>query len=338
MTDNDQPIPAAEAFNSLLVGVSLEMRRVRSLIEGFARDQSPVLITGESGTGKTLAARAIHALSDRCGAPFVVINCAAMPANLIAVELFGYEKGAFPGAVARRRGRIEQAHGGTLLLEGIGELPQDLQGQLLRLMQEGALSRLGGHESVRVDVRIMAVTSLPLRDAIAQGRFREDLYYRLNALTLHMPALRERGADVELLARVLLRRIAAALGRKVLSFDREAIAAIQAYSWPGNARELIATLRRALVFATGLTIEVHDLEFESGQKLPRHGRIARRVPVNRDAERTLVSGVLERNHHNVTRAAQELGVSRVTMYRMLHRNGLEPRGAAAGEGQAAISQ
>src|SRR5215471_2197962 len=194
--------PAAESRGEAvaeLIGESPEIRRAAELISRFARTDEPVLITGESGTGKELAARGIHDRSLRRDGPFVAVNCAAFPSNLVASELFGYEKGAFTGAAARTKGQIEHANGGTLFLDEIGDMPVDLQGHLLRFLQEAQIVRVGGRETIRVDVRIVAATNVRLRQAIAEGRFREDLYYRLNILSLVMPPLRERREDIPLL-------------------------------------------------------------------------------------------------------------------------------------------
>src|SRR6516165_709205 len=232
-----------------MVGNSPPMQEVFEQIRRFAACDVPVLITGESGTGKELVARAIHDHSRRAGGPFVALNCAAVPATLIASELFGYEKGAFTGATARRHGHIEHAHQGTLFLDEIGDMPIDLQGLLLRFLQEGEILRVGGRQPIKVDVRIVAATNVRLREAIAAGKLREDLYYRLNVLTIHLPPLRERSGDIEILATYFLREIGRELGRELSGFTPAAMAAMLSYPWPGNVRELIATMRRAVVLA-----------------------------------------------------------------------------------------
>jgi transcriptional regulator with PAS, ATPase and Fis domain len=304
-----------------VVGESPAMRQVAELIKRFTRTDEQVLITGESGTGKELAARAIHAGSRRREAPFVAVNCAAIPSSLVASELFGYEKGAFTGANARTKGQIEHAHGGTLFLDEIGDMPVDLQGHLLRFLQDGQIVRVGGRETVTVDVRIVAATNVRLREAIAEGRFREDLYYRLNVLTLALPPLRERLEDIEPLARHFLQTAARDFSRSVIDFDADALAALRRHAWPGNVRELMSTVRRAVVIGDGETVKLRDLmgiedkprpvATPGPKPLPRAGS-----PEERDA----LLAALARHGENVTTTAQELGVSRVTLYRMLRRH------------------
>src|SRR5271169_6029868 len=232
-----------------LVGNSSAMLDVFEQIRRFAACDVPVRITGESGTGKELVARAIHERSGRARAPYVALNCAAVPATLIASEVFGYEKGSFTGATGRKHGHIEHAHRGTLFLDEIGDMPIDLQGLLLRFLQEGEILRVGGRQPIKVDVRVVAATNVRLREAISAGRLREDLYYRLNVLTIDLPPLRERAGDVEVLATYFLREIARDLQRETQGFTPQAMAAILAHRWPGNVRELIATIRRAVVLA-----------------------------------------------------------------------------------------
>jgi len=306
-----------------VVGDSLVMQQVAELIRRFARSDDPVLITGESGTGKELAARAIHEGSRRREGPFVAVNCAAIPSNLVASELFGYEKGAFTGANARTKGQIEHANGGTLFLDEIGDMPVDLQGHLLRFLQDGQIVRVGGRDAINVDVRIVAATNVRLREAIAEGRFREDLYYRLNVLTLPLPPLRERREDIEPLARHFLQAAAKDFGRGVTDFEPGALAALRRHIWPGNVRELMSTVRRAVVIGDGDKVQVQDLigiEEASPRPVPV---AATPKPVPRAGspeEREALLAALERHNENVTLTAQELGVSRVTLYRMLRRH------------------
>jgi transcriptional regulator with PAS, ATPase and Fis domain len=304
-----------------VVGESPAMREIAELIKRFTRTDEQVLITGESGTGKELAARAIHAGSRRRQGPFVAVNCAAIPSNLVASELFGYEKGAFTGANARTRGQIEHAHGGTLFLDEIGDMPVDLQGHLLRFLQDGQIVRVGGRETVAVDVRIVAATNVRLRVAIAEGRFREDLYYRLNVLTLPLPPLRERPEDIEPLARHFLRIAARDFGRNVADFDADALAALRRHSWPGNVRELMSAVRRAVVIGDGDSVKLRDLI--GLEDTPRPAPTTDPKPLPRAGspeERTALLAALARHGENVTLTAQELGVSRVTLYRMLRRH------------------
>ncbi len=325
-----------------MVGNSPALLEAFDQIRRFADFDLPVLITGESGTGKELVARAIHEQSRRAAGPNVVVNCAALSATLIASELFGYEKGAFTGAAARRCGQIEHAQGGTLFLDEIGDMPLDLQGYLLRFLQEGEIVRVGGHKPVKVDARVIAATNVPLRAAVAAGRLREDLFYRLNVLTLHLPALRDRDGDAEVLAVHLLRRVEREFGQSSREIAPAAMAAIRAHSWPGNIREMIATLRRAVILAKGARIEASDLRIEpahaaasapatrgrpyraqgSHARLDAQGSHARPEPGS-PAEREAILGALQESRHNVTRAATALGVSRVTFYRMLRRTQVE---------------
>ena len=308
-----------------VVGQSPTMRHAGELIRRFARSDDPVLITGESGTGKELAARAIHEGSRRNQGPFVAVNCAAIPSNLVASELFGYEKGAFTGANVRTKGQIEHANGGTLFLDEIGDMPVDLQGHLLRFLQDGQIVRVGGRETINVNVRIVAATNVRLREAIAEGRFREDLYYRLNVLTLPLPPLRERHEDIEPLARHFLATAARDFGRNVTDFEPAALAALRRHSWPGNVRELMSTVRRAVVIGDGDKVQVEDLI--GIEDMPRPAAAPPPLPAPKalpragsPEERAALLAALERHSENVTLTAQELGVSRVTLYRMLRRH------------------
>jgi transcriptional regulator with PAS, ATPase and Fis domain len=316
-----------------MVGNSPPILEVFEQIRRFAACDVPVLITGESGTGKELVARAIHGHSSREAGPFVALNCAAVPATLIASELFGYEKGAFTGATARKHGHLEHAHHGTLFLDEIGDMPIDLQGLLLRFLQEGEILRVGGRQPLKVDVRVVAATNVRLKEAIEAGTLREDLYYRLNVLTIHLPPLRERYHDVEVLATRFLHQIVQELGREVRGFTPAAMAAMQRYQWPGNVRELTATMRRAVVLANGPLIDVSDLRLEPEPRTmpapskpgprPRRQRDRARPQRGSDGERQAILQALQDNHFNISRAAHALAVSRATLYRMLERNGIE---------------
>lgn len=324
------PVSAPHQETSVrIVGDSPAMRHVAELIRRFTRTDEPVLVTGESGTGKELVARAIHQSSSRHSGPFVAVNCAAIPANLVASELFGYEKGAFTGAVARTKGQIEHAHGGTLFLDEIGDMPIDLQGHLLRFLQEGQIVRVGGRETINVNVRVVSATNVRLREAIAEGRFREDLYYRLNVLMLPLPPLRERREDIEPLARHFLQAAARDFGRHVTGFDPEAMAALCTATWPGNVRELMSVVRRAVVIGDGERVTRADLMgLEEPQRLPSQAPSPSppsAPPLLRpgsEEERQALLDALERTQENITLTAQELGVSRVTLYRMLRRHAI----------------
>jgi transcriptional regulator with PAS, ATPase and Fis domain len=313
---------ANSASSAKIVGSSAAIRHVAEMIKRFVRTDEPVLITGESGTGKELAARAIHETSRRSQGTFVAVNCAAIPSNLVASELFGYEKGAFTGANVRTKGQIEHANGGTLFLDEIGDMPVDLQGHLLRFLQDGQIVRVGGRDAINVDVRIVAATNVRLRQAIAAGRFREDLYYRLNVLALHLPPLRERPEDIEQLARHFLRQAGNDFDREVVDFEPAALDVLRSHNWPGNVRELMSMVRRAVVIGDSPRVSVNDLV---GLGEAGNVYIAPTKPLPRPGsheERTALLDALSRTQENVTLTAQELGVSRVTLYRMLRRHSI----------------
>ena len=312
--------PGQNADEPFMVGASAQMLTIFENIRKFARCDAPVLVTGESGTGKELAARAIHERSARAAGPFVAINCAALPPTLIASELFGYEKGAFTGANARKIGRIENARNGTLFLDEIGDLSLDLQGHLLRFLQEKVIERVGGNQQIEIDVRVIAATHVDLRQAMKDGRFREDLFYRLNVLTLHMPALRERGDDLILLAKYFLQKFREETKSPVEEFDSSALQLISQHSWPGNIRELIACIRRGVVLASGPCVTAEDLGIVSNMSQPCAVSVPRIKP--RDIEANHLRDVLMRNRFNVKRTAAELQVSRMTLYRLMHRHGI----------------
>ena len=323
--DSAQSQSRAWDGKSDFLGGSPVMLRVLDMIERFARTDEPILITGESGTGKELAARAIHDRSRRQAGPFVAVNCAAIPANLVASELFGYEKGAFTGAASRTKGQIEHAHGGTLFLDEIGDMPIDLQGHLLRFLQEAQIVRVGGREVIDVDVRIVAATNVRLLDAIGEGRFREDLYYRLNILNLLLPPLREHPEDIETLACHFLRQATRQSGREVIGFAPEAMVALKCHSWPGNVRELMAVIRRAVVIGDGTVVMPADLiglkEPPARRPLAPTAMPTRPLPGS-EQERAALLAALGTAQENITLTAQELGVSRVTLYRMLRRHAI----------------
>jgi DNA-binding NtrC family response regulator len=315
-------LPIPKQPDEFMVGESPAMTEVFELIRRIARTDAPVLITGESGTGKELAAKAIHERSSRATRSLVAINCAALPATLIASELFGHEKGAFTGAVQRKIGHIEAANCGTLFLDEIGDLPIELQGHLLRFLSDGSIVRVGGHRPIRVDVRIIAATNVSLMKAISEGRFREDLFYRINVLNLRMPPLRERGSDIELLATFFLRRIAREFGRDVVGFDPKALALLRCHAWRGNVREMIAAIRRAVVMGDTPSIMPGDFALANSPAEPHSRPAFARPRPGSDAERQAVVDALSRNDFNVTKTAKDLGFSRITLYRMLRRHGL----------------
>jgi two-component system NtrC family response regulator len=309
-----------EAFEGML-GTSSQMQDIFATIRRVATTDVPVVIGGDSGTGKELVARAIHRRSARQDGPFVAINCGAIPDHLLESELFGHEKGAFTGAHTQRQGRFELAQGGTLFLDEIGELSLPLQVKLLRFLQEHQIERLGGRRPIDVDTRVLAATNIDLKHAINKGAFREDLYYRLGVVHLHLPPLRNRGEDVVLLARALLKRFAAQMQTGVGDFDKRALLAMQAYSWPGNVRELENRLQRALIMANGPQVTPEDLELPAAdvqQGPPRTLREARET-----VEKELIVQALARNDGNITRTAAELDVSRPTLHDMLKKYNIE---------------
>src|SRR5690554_333543 len=247
-----------------MAGQSAPMLDVRATLHRYAGVDLPVLITGETGTGKELAARALHDLSDRRRGPFVAVNCGALPAGLIQTELFGHERGAFTGAATRRIGLFETANTGTIFLDEIGDLPMDAQANLLRVLQEGTLERVGNSQSMRVDVRVLAATHIDLEEAVESGRFRRDLYFRLDVLRLDMPPLRARGADIELLARRFLKEFRCQHTVSARGFDGTARRVLAGHLWPGNVRELLNRVRRAAVIARLPLISATDLQLAHG--------------------------------------------------------------------------
>jgi two-component system NtrC family response regulator len=308
----------ASDFEGML-GTSSRMQEVYASIRKVATVDAPVLVLGESGTGKELAAHAIHRLSARAAGPFVPINCGAIPEALLESELFGHEKGSFTGAHAQRRGRIETANGGTLVLDEIGELPIGLQVKLLRFLQDHKVERVGGRATIAVDVRVVTATNADLPKLLAEGRFREDLYYRIGVVTLSMPPLRDREDDVVMIAETFARRYAADAGRKLTGFAKDAVAAMRAHAWPGNVRELENRARRAAVMAEGPRITAADLELEKGATSARQGLRELRAGLERDT----IKAALKRNRGNISQTATELGISRPTLYGLLSKFGIE---------------
>jgi DNA-binding NtrC family response regulator len=300
-----------------IIGRSPVMQALRHDIERIARVDAPVIITGESGTGKELAALAVHRLSSRCQQPFVAVNCVSLSPSLIHAELFGYERGAFTGAVKRHVGHLEAANHGTILLDEIGDLAPELQILLLRFLEQGTIRRVGGREEITLDVRVIAATHVDLEAAVRAGRFRDDLYYRLNVLRLHMPALRERREDIPELADAFLERFRSEHQDHLRGFSSEALRAMQGYDWPGNVRELMNRVRRAIVMSEEHLITPEDLQFTAVPKWPSvvHLDVARL-----GAERDSLLAALRCSGWNVNRAADLLGVSRATLYRLVERH------------------
>ncbi|QJE02601.1 sigma-54-dependent Fis family transcriptional regulator [Massilia forsythiae] len=307
-----------KADASPLVGGSEAMLRLRAQVGRVARVAAPVLIWGESGSGKELAAQTIHAQSERAAGPFVPINCGAIAPNLIQSELFGHERGAFTGATRAKVGLIESAHGGTLFLDEIGDLPKDLQVNLLRFLQEKTIFRVGGTRAIHVDVRVVAASHVQLHQAVAANRFREDLYYRLAVLPVNVPALRERRDDIVTLAEHFFRLYAAEKSPRLQGFSREALDAVLDHAWPGNIRELMNRVRRAMVMADGRLIMPEDLGLGLGAEGATRAATALDDARERN-ERSSLRESLDRSGQNVSMAARQLGISRTTMYRMLNK-------------------
>jgi two-component system, NtrC family, response regulator len=309
-----------------IIGTSTHMQQLFETVRRVAVSDLAVLITGESGTGKELVARAVHRESRQREGPFIAINCGAIPDALLESELFGHEKGSFTGAHIQRKGRIEMAQGGTLFLDEIGELPLSLQVKLLRFLQEQTIERVGGRESIGVDTRVVAATNMLLKEASDRGAFRKDLFYRLSVVQIHVPPLREREADLVLLAQAFLTRYRDELNPSVTGLSAEATGAIREYHWPGNVRELENRIKRALVMAHGATLQPQDLEL-SLSSAPSASLTLREA--RSQFEKDLIRQALARSNGNVTRAAEELGVSRQGLHESLQKYGLDNNGRTA---------
>ncbi len=317
-----------------ILGQSPAIQKLRAqVLKSAAAPTANVLIRGESGTGKELVARALHAASPRARRPFVVVNCAAIPETMIEGTLFGYEKGAFTGAAQQRRGQFALADRGSLFLDEIGDLSLSAQVKVLRALQEGELLPLGAEVPVRVDVRVFAATHKDLRQEITAGRFREDLYYRLNVLELEVPPLRERGVDIELLAQIFLEAAALNVGKRLAGLSPTAHAALAAYAWPGNVRELRNEVERAVVKAEGAVVElddlspnlVHALAASDPSAAPLRGSLSERFALLEPMERALVEEALATARGNLSEAARLLGITRIMMRRRVERFGLRCR-------------
>jgi putative PEP-CTERM system response regulator len=302
---------------STMIGKSQEMKKVFELIQRVAPTRASVLITGESGVGKELVADAIHALSPRQEKPFIKVHCAALAESLLESELFGHEKGSFTGATARKHGRFELANEGSLFLDEIGEINQNVQIKILRVLQEKKFERVGGEETLEVDVRVIAATNRDLKAEIEKGNFREDLYYRLNVINIHIPPLRERKDDIPLLAAAFLKECGEENGKKFEGFDAKARTALYAYSWPGNVRELRNCIESAVVMSKGPNITLDDLP-PSVRNSSEDNVI--RIPLGSklsDAEKIIIRETLTANAGNKSKTADVLGIGRKTLYEKL---------------------
>jgi two-component system NtrC family response regulator len=307
----------SDSFQGML-GTSPAMQEVFNQIRKVAATEVPVLILGESGTGKERAAQAIHNLSKRKDGAFVAINCGAIPEALLESELFGNEKGAFTGATTQRVGKVETAQGGTLFLDEIGELPQPLQVKFLRFLQERVIQRVGGRKDIPVDIRLVAATNADLAKSMAEGKFREDLFFRLAVVKTKLPPLRERFGDIPMLAQSVLKRFTAENGNDKLKFSPSAVRAMEQYHWPGNIRELENRVRRAAIMAEGNRITDHDLELTSSQ-VALSGVTLKEA---REAlEKDFITRALNRHKGNISAAATDLGISRPTLYELMEKFG-----------------
>ncbi|HOV39839.1 MAG TPA: sigma-54 dependent transcriptional regulator [Spirochaetales bacterium] len=308
---------------SNIIGVSQEMRKIYEVVRQVAPTKASVLITGESGVGKELIADAIHNLSNRKDKPFIKVHCAALSESLLESELFGHEKGAFTGAISRKRGRFELAHMGTIFLDEIGEINQSVQIKILRVLQEKKFERVGGEETIEVDVRIISATNRDLKAEIAAGRFREDLYYRLNVVNIHIPPLRERKEDIPLLVAAFLKEFAQENGKQIEGIDTKARAALYNYTWPGNVRELRNCIESAVVLCKGQYITLEDLPpvLRSGAD-ENYVKISLGTPLE-EAEREIIQANLSYFRGNKSKTAEVLGIGRKTLHRKLKEYGLE---------------
>jgi len=312
LRDTDSPVDG-------IVGSSIQILAACRIVEKVGPADVTTLLQGGSGTGKELFARALHRLSSRRDGAFVAVNCAAIPENLLESELFGYEKGAFTGAVRQTPGKIEYADGGTLFLDEIGDMPLALQAKMLRFLQERVVERIGGRSTIPVDVRVVCATHWDLVKAMQSGIFRDDLYYRISEVTINIPSLRDREGDRILLAHTFLERFARAEGREFSGFTPTALECIENYGWPGNVRELENRVKRAVILGEGKRITETDLGFD---ETPQETLLDLRQ-VRESAEREVIGKALEMHGHNISRAAMALGVSRPSLYNLMKKLGME---------------
>ena len=309
---------AAEGFADM-IGKSPAIKQVFTTIRKLDNADASVLVLGESGTGKEVVALTIHRRSKRAKGPFVAINCGAIPETLIESELFGHERGSFTGAHAMRPGRIETAQGGTLFLDEIGELPMALQVKLLRFLQEQQIERIGGRKPIQVDTRVIAATNVDLEKAMGEGKFREDLFFRLAVVVIKLPPLRERDTDVMVLAETFLKRYGTEQGKSRLRFTKEALVALQEYPWPGNVRELENRVKRAVIMCDDQRVTPESLSLSSGA-----GVSTLNLREARDQlEREMLSKALRKHRNKISPAAAELGISRPTFYEMMEKLGIQ---------------
>jgi two-component system response regulator AtoC len=340
---NQTHVPLEGKARSSIIGESQQVQELFKVIDKVADSPSTVLITGESGTGKELVATALHDGSSRKEKPLIKINCAAIPKDLMESELFGYERGAFTGAVTSKPGRFELADGGTIFLDEIGEVPVEMQVKLLRVLQESAFERVGGIKTTRVDVRLIAATNRDLLAEVEAGRFRKDLYYRLNVVPIHLPPLRERRADVPALVRHFIEKYNKRLNKKIEGISDEALATLQGYPWPGNIRELENLMERVILFADGPRLEARDVPdpvrggatptpaTPSGSPTPEVGETPLKEILKvrqAEIEKAFIVQALGKTEGNVTRAARLLGISRKSLQTKMKEFGLRDESPA----------
>jgi len=318
--------PSDKEIHSELVSQSPQMKEVLLLIKKVASSPSTILITGESGTGKELVARALHENSTRALKPFITINCSAIPAPLIESELFGFEKGAFTGAIASKLGRFELAHEGTLFLDEIGEIPLELQAKLLRVLQENEIERVGGVKTIKINIRLIAATNKDLSEEVKKGNFREDLFYRLNVVPIYLPPLRERKEDFSHLVDFFIQKYNKKLGKRIQSLDEKALTVLMQFQWPGNIRQLENVLERMILLSEKMTLTLEDIPSEISQltsistpsfrpeDMTSQGSFKEIVKeTTQKIEKNLIIKALEETHGNITRAAKILGISRKSL-------------------------
>jgi two-component system NtrC family response regulator len=308
-------VQAIEGF----LGTSASMQAVFDSIRKVANTDAPVLILGESGTGKEMTALAIHRRSMRRSGPFVAINCSAIPETLIESELFGHEKGAFTGAHVQRQGRVEMANAGTLFLDEVGEIPPIVQVKLLRFLQEQQITRVGGREEIQVNTRVLAATNVDLHAALKAGTFREDLFYRLAVVQIHLPPLRDREDDVIVQAHYFMKQFGEENGKSGLSFSQDALRALRRHTWPGNVRELQNCVRRAVIMGNGKRLTAADMGLSGTPGTPSTSLREARLKL----ERGMVRDALKRHQGQITAAAADLGISRPTFYELMAKLGIE---------------
>ncbi len=303
-----------------IIAASPEMHEVCRVVERLSASNMTTLLLGESGTGKELIARALHALSPRSKKSFIAVNSAAIPENLLESELFGHERGAFTGATQLTKGKFELANGGTFFLDEIGDIPLSLQPKLLRVLQERVIERVGGRQEIKIDVRVVCATHQDIPKLISEGRFREDLYYRINEMIITIPRLKDRTGDIPVLARAFMEKYSKQARRKILGFTDEALAAMDAYHWPGNVRELESKIKRAVVMASGTLVNADDLGLAAGELKPRPQTLREMRDI---AEREAICRALNETGGNVSRAAEILDVTRPTLYALLNKFSLK---------------